>query len=368
MTLTTESQRVLLYVGTYTRPAPYLKTTNGQGIYIYSLNLASGELTPVSEMLNIDNPSYLTISHNRRYLYATSEVWLWQEGMITAYSIDAQTGALTYINKQPTLGSINAYASVDHADHFVMVANYWDGESVVIFPLRADGGVLPASDSVFHEGKGANEARQDKSHAHCILPDPTNTYVYSADLGIDQIVCYRLDHNHGRLHRHDSLQLPDGTGPRHMVFHPNNKFAYVIGELNSSITVLSVDSATGALAALQSVPTLPAGVAHETSHCSDIQIHPSGKFVYGGNRGHDSLVIYAADSETGRLTYVGHQPTLGQTPRNFAIDPTGTYMLVGNQDSDTIVIFRINQETGTLDPTGQVASVPTPVCLKLITL
>ncbi len=364
----TQAQRVLLYVGTYTRPAPYLKTANGQGIYIYSLDLATGALSPVGEMLNIDSPSYLTISADQQTLYAISEVWLWPEGMLTAYAIDQQTGALTYINKQSTRGSINAYTSLDRANHFAFVANYWDGESVAVFPLRADGGLVPASDSVLHEGHGIDPARQDKSHAHCVQTDPSNRWVYIADLGIDQIVTYKLDQQHGRLIPQGALQLEAGTGPRHFVFHPNGQFAYVIGELGSNITALSFDAETGALAALHSVPTLPDAVEHGTSHCSDIQIHPSGKFIYGGNRGHDSLVIYAVDANTGHLTYVGHQSTLGNTPRNFAIDPTGTYMLVGNQDSDTIVTFRINQQTGTLEPTGNVASVPTPVCLKLITL
>lgn len=363
-----QAKRIMLYVGTYTRPAPTLNATNGQGIYVYSLDVATGALTSVSEMLNIDNPSYLALSPNGRCLYAVSEVWLWQEGTITAYRIDAQTGGLTYINKQPTLGSISAYAALDHAGHFVMVANYWDGQSAAIFPLRADGGVLPASDSAMHEGRGVDAVQQDKSHAHCILPDPTNRWIYVADLGIDKIVCYRLDHNYGRLIPHGGLDLPAGTGARHMLFHPNGQFAYVIGELSSSIMSLSVDSDTGALTHLQSVPTLPDGIAQQSSYAADIQIHPSGHFLYGSNRGHCSLVIYAIDSATGALTYVGHQSTLGKTPRNFAIDPTGTYLLVANQDSDTIVTFCIDVETGRLDPTGHVAAAPTPVCLKLIAL
>mgnify|MGYP001243265138 CR=1 FL=1 len=360
-------QRVVLYVGTYTRPAPYLKTSNGQGIYSFNLDLATGLLSPLGEMLNIDSPSYLAISHDKRTLYAVSEVWLWQEGTITAYRIDQQTGTLTYINKQPTLGSITAYAELDEANHFVMAANYWDGQTAAIFPLRADGGVLPASDSVFHAGK--SEPGQDKAHGHCIITDPTNTWVYVTDLGIEETVCYRLDHQHGRLVLHDSLEFLAGTGPRHMVFHPNSRFAYVIGELNNTITSLAFDAETGALTAFQTVPTLPEGTPSDPpSYASDIRIHPSGKFLYGSNRGHDSLVIYAVNEESGRLTYVGHQATQGSYPRNFAIDPTGTYLLVGNQNSGSIVSFRIDAQTGLLDPTGQITSVPTPACLKLVTL
>lgn len=362
--------RTLLYVGTYTRPAPGLKSANGQGIYLLELDQETGALTPLTVIRNIDSPSFLAISHDKQYLYAASEVSLWPEGTITAYSIDPATGDLTYINKQATLGSSTAYAAVDHSNRVVMVANYSDGQSAAVFPIRPDGGVAPASDSVAHTGAGPIASRQEKSHAHCIQTDPTNRFVYIADLGIDKIMIYRLDAEHGRLlpNAIPSLDLPPGTGPRHFVFHPNGKFAFVIGELSSSITALAVDSSTGALRALGSVPALPEGVDPESSFCSDIQIHPSGKFIYGGNRGHDSLAIYAVDSDTGQLTYRGHQSTLGSTPRNFAIDPTGTFLLVGNQNSDTIVTFRIDQQTGLLHETGNIAAVPTPVCLKMITI
>ncbi|MBK8033191.1 MAG: lactonase family protein [Chloroflexi bacterium] len=363
----TQAQRLLLYVGTYTRPAPYLKTYSGQGIYLYSLDRVTGALTPVSETHGIDSPSYLAISRDQQRLYAVSEVWLWPEGTITAYAIDQQTGALTYINRQSTRGTVTAYASVDQADHFAFAANYWDGETVAVFPLRADGGVLPASDSVRHLGRGPKPA-QDKSHGHCIVTDPTNRWVHVVDLGLDQVVTYQLDHQYGRLIPHGTTQLEAGMGARHMVFHPNGQSAYVIGEWNSTITALIVNAETGGLMPLHSVPTLPEGVSAETSYGSDIQIHPSGKFLYGGNRGHDSLVICAVEEGTGRLTVIGHQSTGGNFPRNFVIDPTGMYLLVGNQNSDTIVSFRIDQQTGLLEPTGQVANVPAPVCLKFVTL
>jgi 6-phosphogluconolactonase len=365
--MTTENQKTLLFVGTYTRPAPYLGSTNGEGIYTCSLDVSTGEVTVLGHTPYIDSPSFLAISPKQDMLYATSEVWLWPEGTITAYRIDPATGALTYVNKQPTLGSINAYASVDRDSRFVFVANYWDGAAAVVFPIRADGGVLPPTASVTHSGSGPVTARQDRSHAHCVLTDPANRFVYVADLGIDRLMIYRLGAD-GSLTPNaiPSVELPAGTGPRHVVFHPNGRFAYVIGELSSSILALSVNADTGAMQVLQSAPTLPVGVSHESSYGSDIQIHPSGRFLYGGNRGHDSLVIYAVDAQTGQLTYVGHQPTLGRTPRNFAIDPSGTLLLVGNQDSDTIATFRIDAETGLLAHTGHLASVPTPVCLKMI--
>ena len=362
------SSRIILYVGTYTRPAPYLGTTNGMGIYIMSLDPETGSLTALGDMQNIDNPSYLTISPDMRFLYATSEVWLWPEGTLTAYSIDAGNGELRYINKQPTLGSINAYVTLDRKAEYALVANYWDGASVALFPIRKDGGIGPASDSVTHKGSGTDPVRQGKSHAHCVLVESTNRWIYVADLGLDKIISYTIDRKRGRLIPHGSTDLEAETGPRHMVFRPDGKYLYAIGELGSVIVALAVDSETGALTPIQSVSTLPEGIDHSTSHCSDIQVHPSGRFLYAGNRGHDSLAVFGIDPETGRLSPNGYRSTLGKTPRNFAIDPTGAFMLVANQDSDTIVTFRINQKDGSLEETGQIAAVPTPVCLKMITL
>lgn len=359
--------RTLLYVGTYTRPAPYLSTTNGQGIYVYSVDPANGALTYLSEAQGIDSPSYLEIDHHNRCLYAVSEVWGWEEGLCSAYRIDVQTGALSYINKQPTQGGINAYVSIDKTDHYVLAVNYWNGKSVVVFPIREDGGLAPLSDAVQHHGSGPVAARQDRSHAHCAVPDPTNKFVFVADLGIDKIMIYKLDLENGKLIPNDipSLDLASGAGPRHFVFHPNGQFAYVIQELNSTISAMSYDSTRGALELLQTVPALPEGYTGD-SHCADLHVAPSGKFLYGSNRGHDSIVIYAIDENTGRLSYVGHQSTKGKTPRNFAIDPTGAFLLAANQDSDTIVTFRIDPQTGLLAETGNIAPVPTPVCLKMI--
>jgi 6-phosphogluconolactonase len=363
------AQKTLLYVGTYTRPAPYLASTNGKGIYVYSLNRDTGELTYLSEIEGIDNPSFLAIDPQKRHLYATSEVWGWHEGLVTAFKIDPETGALSYLNKQSTLGSITAYVTVESTNRYLLLVNYWDRQSVAMFPIQADGSLAPASFSVEHTEPGAkvDPARQDKSHAHCIVPDPTNTYAMVADLGLDKIMIYRMDLEAGKLipHTPPFLKMNPGAGPRHFVFHPSGKFAYVIEELASSIAALAYDSTKGTLEWLQSVPALPEGFDGH-SHCSDIQVTPDGRFLYGGNRGHDSLVIYAIDPSSGKLSYVGHQSTLGQTPRNFAIDPTGTFLLAANQDSDTIVTFRIDRETGLLHETGFVAEVPTPVCLKMI--
>ncbi len=358
-----------LYVGTYTRPAPYLAATNGDGIYIFQFDSDTGQLERTGEVNGIDNPSYMAIDGEDRYLYADSEVWLWPEGTLSAYAINKTTGELTYLNKQATLGSINAYVSVDKSNQYVMVANFWDGQSITMFPVEADGRLSPYSSTHEHTEKpaGTVPARQDKSHAHCIIPDPTNTYAMVCDLGLDKIMVYRMDLENGQLVPHDPAftVLEPGSGPRHMIFHPNGRYAYVIQELSSTVCALAYDSDTGTLTPLQTISTLPDGF-DGTSHCSDIHVTPSGKFLYAGNRGHDSLAIYAIDENTGQLTALGHQLSQGTTPRNFMVDPTGKFVLVGNQDSDAIVVFEINEATGLLDDTGITVDCPTPVCLKMI--
>jgi len=358
-----------LYVGTYTRPAPYLGTTNGEGIYIFKFDSSTGQLEKVGEMGGIDNPSYLAIAHDGKYLYADSEVWGWHEGMLTAYAINKETGELTYLNKQATRGSINAYVSIDQTNQYAMIANYWDGHSVAMLPINDDGSLAPVSDSHEHTEKpeGTVPERQDKSHAHCVIPDPTNTYALVCDLGLDKIMIYKLDLENGKLVPNDPAfsKVNSGAGPRHLIFHPNQKFAYAIQELNSTISALSFDSGNGSLEVLQTISTLPDDFDGH-SHCSDIHITPDGKYLYTGNRGHDTLTMYSVDENTGHLTLIGHQSTKGKTPRNFTIDPTSTFVLVGNQDSDTIVIFKINSDTGELEDTKITVDCPTPVCLKML--
>ncbi len=361
------TESVFLYVGTYTRPFPYLQATHGEGIYIFRFNPVTGELAQVGQVA-IDNPSYLVIDHSKRVLYACSEVWEWEEGTITAFAIDSKSGRLTYLNQQPAMGGITVYLSLDKSNRYLLAANYRDGQAVAILPINADGRLAPASSSHKHTEPALKTvpARQDKSHAHCVIADPTNAYVLVCDLGLDKIMIYQLDTENGLLIPNDPpyVQMTPGSGPRHLVFHPNGRFAYVAQELNSTVAVLSFDTATGTFTLLQTHSTLPESYDGHNS-CSDIQLTPSGKFLYVGNRGHDSLAIYAIDDDTAALTYIGHQSTNGKTPRNFVIDPTGTYVLVGNQDSDTLVTLRINPHDGTLKPVA-VTPCPTPVCLKFI--
>ena len=364
---------VFAFVGSLNRDAPYFQGARGKGIAVLGFDEESGRLTPLSERDGIDNPTYLAVHPDNRCVYATSEVFGWNEGTVSAYRFDPQTGRLTYLNKQPTLGSIAAQCSFDRTGRFLFVVNYaigdpaeLPGQSVAVFPIRDDGGLGPVACSRAHRGTGPNAARQERPHAHCVMASPDNRFVVVSDLGIDRLMVYRFDPASGQLAPADTphLDLAPGAGPRHFVFHPAGRFAYVINELDSTIAALGFDGAAGHFSVLQTVPALPADFRGE-SHCADLQITPDGRFLYGSNRGHDSLAIHAVDAATGRLTLVGHQSTLGRTPRNFAIDPAGRFVLAANQNSDSVVVFRIDAATGNLAATGAPAAVGTPMCVKL---
>ncbi len=350
----------LVYVGTYTHKG------TSEGIYIYRLDIATGVLTPVGVAGGAQNPSFLALDPQRRYLYAVNETMEFDGqsgGGITAFAVDAQSGALTFINSQPTHGGAPCHVSVDQSGRFVYAANYMGGNAAA-FPVRAGGGLAPASSVVQHSGSSVNPRRQEGPHAHSITLDPTNRFAFVADLGLDKVMVYQLDLEGGTLPPHTPpwVEVKAGAGPRHMAFYPDGRYAYLITEMGNTIVAFVYDAAQGTLDALQTVPALPADFTGRST-CADIHVAPSGKFLYGSNRGHDSLVIYTIDAETGRLTYAGHAPTLGKTPRNFAIDPTGTYLFAAHQDSDSVVAFRIDSETGQLAPTGQVLDVPMPVCI-----
>jgi 6-phosphogluconolactonase len=349
-------------VGTYT-------SGKSEGIYLYRLNLASGELKHFSTAKGISNPSFLAIDAERRHLYAVNEETEFQGkpgGAVSAFSINQQTGNLTFLNQQPSLGGAPCYVTVDGSGKFILLANYVGG-NVSVLPLRRDGSLDAASQMVQHQGASVNRQRQESPHAHCILLDRANRYAFAVDLGTDKIMSYRFNAHKGKLtpNQEPSVSLKPGAGPRHFVFHPSGRQAYVINELDSTITVFTYNARRGSLTAVQTISTLPKDFSGANS-CADLHISPSGKFLYGSNRGHDSIVLFAIEKGTGKLQYVSHEPTQGKTPRNFAIDPAGAYLLAANQNSDSIVTFRIDPLKGKLTPTGHIAEVPAPVCLKLI--
>jgi len=359
-----------LFVGSLNREAPYFQGARGKGISVFSFDPTSGASSFLSETAGIDNPSFIAVHPSNGCVYAVSEVFGWNEGVVSAYRFDAGKGRLVYLNKQPTLGSITAHASFDRTGRYLLVANYAIGEpdelpgkAVAVFPIRADGGLGPAVSSVAHAGSGPNASRQERPHAHCIFATPDNRFAIVADLGIDKVVAHRFDAASGELSPGRETSLAPGAGPRHFVFHPSGRFAFVINELDSTIAALAFDPATGGFTLLDTVSALP-GISGLESHCSSLQITPDGRFLTGANRGHDSIVTYAVDQATGKLRFVGFTPTGGKTPRDHTVDPSGRWLLVCNQNSDRITVFRIDPESGALTDSGHPIETGTPMCAK----
>ena len=351
--------KVLAYIGTYT-------TGQSEGIYIYSFDTRSGTFVKIRTVTGIENPTFLAIDSRRRCLYAVSERLGGRGGYVVAYSMGSNADDLVELNRQPSHGTEPCHISMDGTGDFVLVANYGSG-SVSVFPIRDDGSLGEATDVIQHKGSSANPERQQGPHAHSANLSPDGRYVIVADLGVDKLLTYGLVHETGKLTLVEEIKVRPGAGPRHLDFHPSGKYAYVINEIDSTITAFAYDGSSGHLTELQTLSTLPEGNLGANS-CADVHVHPSGEFVFGSNRGHDSIVTYRVDSTTGELTLVGHEATQGKNPRNFAIDPGGEFLLAENQDSNTIVTFRIDQRTGRIAPTGTVTKVPSPVCLKFVPL
>ncbi len=351
---------LLVYVGTYT-------AGKSEGIYLYRLNLSSGELMHVANTKGVVNPSFLALAPNRRYLYSVNEVQEFagkKSGAVSAFALDQRTGELRQLNQQPSLGADPCYVEMDAAGRFVLVANYTGG-NVAVFPVQRDGSLGEATDMKQYRGSSVNHDRQEGPHAHCIVLDPAKRFAYSCDLGSDKIMIYRFDGRNGKLlpAAPPWAQAKLGAGPRHLAFHPSAKYVFVLNELHSTVTAFARDPEKGSLKELQTLTTLPKDFTG-TNTGADIHVSPDGRFLYCSNRGHDSIAIFAIDPRNATLTSVGNESTRGMTPRNFAIDPGGAFLLVANQKSDSIVSFRIESLTGRLSPTGHTVEVPSPVCLK----
>ena len=350
----------IMYVGTYTR-AP------SKGIYAYRFQGATGTVTPLGTAglaAETENPSFLAVHPSQRFLYAVNEVSRYEgrdAGSVSAFSIDRSTGTLTLLNRVSSRGGGPCHLSVDRSGKWLFAANYGGG-SVAAFPVHDDGTLGEASAFFQHTGASVNRARQSGPHAHAAVVSPDNRFVLTADLGLDRILTYRRDPAKGGLAPADppfTASAP-GSGPRHLAFRPDGKFAYVLNEMLSSVAAFRYDAGRGTLAELQALSTLPEGFTGENSG-AEIVTHPGGKFLYASNRGHDSLAIFRIDAAKGTLTSAGHVPTQGKTPRSFAIDPSGRFLVAANQNSGTLVLFRIDQETGGLTPSGTEVQVPSPV-------
>jgi 6-phosphogluconolactonase len=352
--------KVTVYVGTYTGG-------ESKGIYRLELDLATGALSPVGEPTETASPSFLAFHPNGRYLYAVNETGDPKAntvGGVSAFAIDPKTGGLTFLNKQSSEGASPCHLSFDKTGRHLLVANYSSG-NVAVLPVASDGRLGAASAVVQH--KGPNPARDAEPHAHSVHLDAANRFAFVADLGLDKVFVYSFDPAKGTLapHTPPAAPLATGAGPRHFTFDRAGRHAYVINELNSTVTAFDYDAAKGTLTEIQTVPTLPADFTEKNS-TAEVVLSPDGRFLYGSNRGHDSLAIFEVDAATGKLTPKGHEKTLGKTPRNFAIDPTGTWLLAANQGSDTVAVFRIDAKTGGLLAVGTPVHVPKPVCLRMV--
>jgi 6-phosphogluconolactonase len=346
----------LVYVGTYTRSG------RSQGIYVFRQEPVSGKLSLLHSVAEVD-PSFLTFSPRRQFLFAVSEGLGLNGGAAASFKLDASTGQLTPLSHQPSLGGEPCHLCCDPTGRWVLVANHEHG-SVVVLPVDVDGRLGPASDIQQHVGSGPGPT-QAGPHAHWVDFDLTGRRILVADKGIDKVMIYRLDADTGKLVPNEPAfgTLHAGAAPRHLAFHPSGRYAYVNGEADMTITAFGYDDTSGALDELQVLSTLPEGAGRDGCSTAEIVVEPAGHFVYVSNRGHDSIAILGVDPATGLLTAVGHTPTQGRTPRSIAIDPAGAFLYAANQNSDTIVHFRIDHQRGQLIATGDVTPAGAPVCI-----
>jgi 6-phosphogluconolactonase len=351
----------LFYIGSYT-------AITQEGISICRFEPQNATVQLVDVCKEIDNPSFLIFDHSRKLVYAVNETADFggkKSGYVSAFLRDNETGKLTFLNAQPSLGAHPCHLTIDRTGKFILVANYTGG-NVAVLPIMPNGQLGEPADMVQHSGKGINASRQEAPHAHSVNLSPDNRFAIVCDLGIDKIMIYRFNEMTGKLSPADSpfFQTAPGAGPRHFTFSCDGKQAFVVNELNSTITSLRYDSAKGILTELQTLSTLPDGfVAGNT--CADVHIHPNGRFVYASNRGHDSITIFSIEQGSGKLKRVQSQSTLGKTPRNFAIHPSGRFLLAANQNSDSVQVFSLDPATGKLAATEKSISVTKPVCILL---
>ena len=354
---TNDSQH-LMYVGTYTRET-------SAGIYAFRFDSESGAAEEIGLVAEMREPSFLALHPTGQYLYAVSETDDFDEGgsgSVVSFRVSANSGALTKLNEVSSRGGWPCHLNVDASGSMLIVANY-KGGNVASFPINEDGSLGEASSFFQHEGSSVHE-RQDRPHAHSADFSADNRFAFFSDLGLDQVKIYQADPEAGTLAPNDpaGVTVEEGSGPRHFALHPSGRSAYGVNELASTVTVYDYEAEAGALSVAQTVPTLPEGFEGE-NYTAEILVHPSGKFVYASNRGHDSIAVFAIDPSTHRLAPKGQVATDGQWPRNFAFSPDGRYLLVANQSSDNIVVFALDDVTGALTPTGVELSIDAPVCL-----
>ncbi len=363
-----QTSQFLVYLGTYTGQ-------KSKGIYLSRFNAVTGGLSAPELAAETRNPTFLAVyprwpalaSAQRVFLFAANEVGGGgQSGGVSAYAADRSTGKLTFVNRQSSRGVGPCHLSVDRTGRDVLVANYGSG-SIAVLPIGADGELREATAFIQHTGSSVNPVRQEGPHAHWIDTALDNRFAFVCDLGLDKVMVYKLDPSAGSLAPNDPpfASLKPGSGPRHLAFHPNGRFAYVINEMGNTVTTFAYDARTGTLTQIETQPTLSAG-ATARSTTAEVEVHPSGRFLYGSNRGDNSLTVYTIEPQSGRLTFLERESTQGKTPRHFAIAPSGRWLLAANQDTDDVVVFRLDPATGRLTPTGESTRVGAPVCIAFV--
>ncbi len=347
-----------VYIGTYSQ-------RGSEGIYMSRLDPVTGRLEAPKVAAKATNPSFLALHPKLPVLYAVNETGRYEGkpvGAVIAFAVDEATGALTELNREPTGGPVPCHLAVDTTGSHLVIANYVDG-TVASFPLAPDGRLKPVAQLLRHEGSGPNARRQKGPHAHGVTFAPANDFVFVPDLGIDRVVGYRFDAKTGRLDRHEPACgiVHPGAGPRHFAFRPSGKTAYAVNELDATVTAFHWDGTAGTMKPFATVPGAPKGF-EGTNTAAEIVAHPSGRFLYSSNRGHDSIAVFTLDAD-GKPEPVQHQSTGGRAPRNFTLDPSGRFLVAANQDSDNILAFRVDPDTGRLTPTGSEIAVAAPVCV-----
>src|SRR6266404_2591660 len=362
-----QNKPYLVFVGTYTNK------TASKGIYAYRFDPGIGKLTSLGLAAETEDPSFLAVHPSGKYLYAVNEIdhfGAQKGGAVSAFSIDPRNGKLTLLNQVATQGAGPCHISLDKSGKYVLVANY-DGGSIAVFPIGEDGSPASAAAFVQHSGSSVDKERQQGPHAHWIGTSPDNRFALTADLGLDEILLYHFNAAKGALTSNNPpyAKVNPGAGPRHLAFHPNGKFAYVLSEMASSVTAFAYKASNGSLSPLQTISTFSILRKDQSGpkEAAEIAVHPNGKFLYASNRaGIDTISTFSIDPAKGTLKLRDEYPTMGKTPRNFAIDPTGKFLLAANQESNNIVIFRIDSTTGALTPTGEIAEAPAPVCITFL--
>ncbi len=350
-----QSQQELVFVG-----------SGKKNIDAFRFDLSTGILMPLGQAAAIDQPSFLAITSNHRFLYAASEGKTPAASGLSAFAIDAASGKLTFLNRQSAGESGPCYVELDSLGRNALTASYGTG-TFSVYPLALDGAIQPVSCSIQDHGSSINPVRQKSPHAHCLAVGPGGRLAYGCDLGVDKVMIFKFNPAKGTLVSNEPAfaQVKPGSGPRHIVFHPNGRWGFLISEMASTITVFAFDSSNGALREIQTESTLPAGFSGRNT-AAEVAVHPSGRYVYGSNRGDDSIAVFGFDPQSGRLTFIERVPADGKTPRHLEIDPTGRYLLAADQDANAVVVFRIDAASGRLQQVGLPVQTDNPMCVRCV--